>query len=269
MKKFFALALALTLVLSMVGGALAETQLEKIKATGKLTVATSPDFAPSEFIDPAKSGQDSYVGADMSLVRYIAEQMGVELVIEAMDFSATLGAVSAGTVNIAISGFAPTEERKESMELSNPFVYEADKGQGILVLKDQLDQYKSAEDFAGKKIAVQNGSLQYKLLTEQLPDAVPEIITNINDAVMMLITGKVDAVGVSVDNGESYVANYDKLAVSEFRYDYESIGTVIAAKKGETELVEAINEILDKAKEEGLFPVWFQEATELSESLGL
>jgi len=269
MKKLFAIALSLVLVLSLAGGALAQTKLEKIKAEGKITMATSPDFAPSEFIDPNKTGQEAIVGADISLAKYIAEQLGVTLTIEAMDFSAALGAAATGAVDIAISGFAPTEERKEAMLLSDPFVYEADAGQGILVLKDQADNYKKTEDFAGKKIAVQNGSLQYKLLTEQLPEAVPEIITNLNDAVMMLITGKVDAVGVSVDNGLSFVNNYDELAVSEFRYDYASVGTVVAMQKGQDDLAAAINEILAKAKEEGLFPIWFQEAKALADSLGI
>ncbi len=88
------------------------------------------------------------------------------------------GAVTTGKVDMAISGFAYTEERAESMELSDFFNMDNDDGQGLLVLKEQADQYTKAEDFAGKKVAVQNASLQFNLLTSQLPEAKPELITN-------------------------------------------------------------------------------------------
>ncbi len=269
MKKFFSLVLAFALVLSAAGAALAENRLEAIKAAGKIVVATSPDFAPSEFLDPSKTGQEAIVGADVSLMKYIAEYLGVELVIEPMDFSATLGAVAMGAVDMAISGFSPTPDRKESMELSIPFLYEADNGQSIMMMKDKADQYKKAEDFTGLTIAVQNASLQQTLLQEQLPGAIPELVTNINDAVMMLITGKVDAVGVAVDNGWSYVENYPELAVCDFRYEYAVVGTSAAVQKGQVELIAAVNEAIQSAVDQGLLLGWYTEAKELAASLGI
>ena len=59
---------------------------------GKIVVCTSPDYAPYEFEDPTKEGQDKYVGADMELARYIADKLGVELEITAMDFDACIAA---------------------------------------------------------------------------------------------------------------------------------------------------------------------------------
>lgn len=269
MKKLFILALVLMLALS--ASAMAETKLEKILATGKITMATSPDFAPSEFIDPNKSGQDMYAGADIELAKYIAEKLGVELVIEAMEFSAVQAAISQGNVDMAISGFAYTEERAENMGLSIFFNTEPAEGDGqsLLVRKDELDQYQKAEDFAGKVVAVQNASLQYNLLTSQIPDAIPEIITNLNDAIMMLITKKVDAVGVDAENGNLYAANYDDIILSTFFYEYESDGNVLAVTKGEDDLLAAINEILLEVNEQGLYQQWRKEATELAKSLGI
>ena len=85
MKKFFALMLALVMALSLVAcGSKADTTaddtaaaepanaLEKIKADGVLTVALSPDFSPMEFVDSSKTGQDQYVGFDITLAKYIA-----------------------------------------------------------------------------------------------------------------------------------------------------------------------------------------------------
>ena len=187
-----------------------------------------------------------------------------------MDFSAVLGAVSMGAADLGISGFSPTEERKEAMELSIPYrMEEDDSGQGLLVPADMVDQYQKAEDFAGKKIAVQNSSLQESLLKAQLPDAIPELVADLNTAVLMLTEGKVDAVGVAGANGKAFAKNYPQVAMSGFYYEQEDTGTSVAAAKGETELIAEINAIIEKAQEEGLFSVWYTEAVELANSLGV
>ena len=269
MKKGLALALVVLLAISVAGAAFAQTKLESILDSGTLTIATSPDFAPLEFIDPNKTGQDSYVGIDMEVARYIAAKLGVELVIEAMDFSAVLGAVTTGKVDLGISGFAYTPERAEVVILSDYYNYEPDDlQQGIMVRVEDLDKYLTAEDFAGKKVAVQNASLQYNLLTEYTK-AVPELVTNLQDGVMMLISGKVDALAMAKDTGDSFAANYPDITMSQFYYDYSDEGNVLAIPMGEDDLAAAVNEILAEINELGLCTQWKADALALSESLGV
>ena len=270
-KKLMSTLLGATLLIGMLGGCgSSQSRLDQIKEAGVLTMATSPDFAPLEFED-ISSGETKYVGSDIELGKYIAEQLGVELEIQAMDFSAVQAAVTSGQADIAISGFAKTEERAESMELSDFYGMEENdgKGQGLLVLADQVDNYTSAEDFSGKLIGAQNGSLQYNLVTSQLPDAEVELISSLNDGLLMLQTGKINALAVSGDNGEMFEQNYDSVSMSSFYFDYQSEGNVVAAKKGETELMEAINEIIADVNEQGLYLQWKEEATELAKSLGI
>ena len=270
-KKLMSTLLGATLLIGMLGGCgSSQSRLDQVKEAGVLTMATSPDFAPMEFED-ISSGETKYVGSDIELGKYIAEQLGVELEIQAMDFSAVQAAVTSGQADIAISGFAKTEDRAESMELSNFYgMEESDgKGQGLLVLADQVDNYTSAEDFSGKLIGAQNGSLQYNLVTSQLPDAEIELVSSLNDGLLMLQTGKIDALAVSGDNGEMFEQNYDSVSMSSFYFDYQSEGNVVAAKKGETELMEAINEIIADVNEQGLYLQWKEEATELAKSLGI
>ena len=270
-KKLMSTLLGATLLIGMLGGCgSSQSRLDQVKEAGVLTMATSPDFAPMEFED-ISSGETKYVGSDIELGKYIAEQLGVELEIQAMDFSAVQAAVTSGQADIAISGFAKTEERAESMELSDFYGMEENdgKGQGLLVLADQVDNYTSAEDFSGKLIGAQNGSLQYNLVTSQLPDAEVELISSLNDGLLMLQTGKIDALAVSGDNGEMFEQNYDSVSMSSFYFDYQSEGNVVAAKKGETELMEAINEIIADVNEQGLYLQWKEEATELAKSLGI
>ncbi len=244
------------------------TRLDLIKAAGKLVVATSPDYPPYEFIDLTKTGQESYVGSDIELAKYIAEQLGVELVIEAMDFTAVQAAVTQGKADLGISGLSYLPERAESMELSG-FYGENTDGQVLIVPKGQESVYNSAEAFAGKKVAAQNASLQFNLVTEQLPGAVIEPISNLNEAVMMVVTGKVDALAASGDNAQAFVKNYDQIAIAAFEFDYSTDGMVVGAPKGETDLIAAVNEIIKKANAEGLYEKWLDEAALLAESLGV
>ena len=64
-----------------------DCRLAKVLESGKLMVGVSPDFAPMEFKDPTKTGDDMYVGSDMAMARYICEQMGLDLEIKTMELT--------------------------------------------------------------------------------------------------------------------------------------------------------------------------------------
>lgn len=269
MKKLICVVLILAMVLTL--GACtkkADNRLEAIKAAGKLVVATSPDFPPYEFTD--LENNNAVVGADMALAQYIAEQLGVTLEIKTMEFDAVKTAVTTGTVDLGISGFSWTEDRAESMELSGFYNLGGEDGQGLLVLASEAANYTSAADFSGKTVAVQNGSLQQSLATNQLPEDVTlKPIGVLGDAVLMLTSGKVDAIAVDASNGGMFAANNPEIVMCDFYFEYSSEGNVMGAPKGETELIEAVNEILKTVNEQGLYDQWKAEAIELATALGL
>ena len=127
-----------------------------------------------------------------------------------------------------------------------------------------------AEDFSGKKVVAQNASLQQSLVTEQLPSDIQfQPVTAITDGVLMLTTGKADALAVSYDNGEMLMKSYPEIAMTEFKFDHSDEGNVIAVKKGEDELLEALNGIIAEVNESGLYSQWTEEARALAESLGI
>ena len=95
--------------------------LERVKEAGVLKVAVSPDFAPYEFEDPSKSGQDTYVGADVQMIKYIAEKIGVKMEISAMDFDTCLAGVTQGKVDCSINAYYPSEERKKSVDFTDAY----------------------------------------------------------------------------------------------------------------------------------------------------
>lgn len=270
MKKLFCAALAAAMLMATMSGCgSSQNRLEKILESGKLVLATSPDFAPLEFED-LSSGEAQYVGSDIELAKYIAEKLGVELEISAMDFSAVQAAIPSGQADIAISGFARTEERAQNMELSTPFNITEDGGQTVLVAKGEGANYTAAEDFSGLQIGAQNGSLQYNLVSSQLPEDVEIVpVGSLNDGVLMLETGKIDALASDLSNAELLLESHDGIETTDFMFEYSSEGNVAAVKKGETELIEAVNEIIDEVNELGLYEQWKEEATELAKSLGL
>ena len=94
-------------------------------------------------------------------------------------------------------------------------------------------------------------------------------VTAITDGVLMLITGKADALAVSYDNGEMLMKSYPEIAMTEFKFDHSDEGNVIAVKKGEDELLEALNGIIAEVNDSGLASQWTEEARALAESLGI
>ena len=288
MKKMISMLLALVMALSLVacgaqpttndnddtasgGDSAAEpaNALEKIKADGVLTVALSPDFSPMEFVDSSKTGQDQYVGFDVTLAKYIAENLGVELVIEPMSFDASQTAVYTGTVPMSISGYSWTEERAANYELSD-YYYAGDNEtrQALLIRKDDADKYSSPEALAGQDVGAQNASLQMQLVTEQLTDANPISIGDITVGVMELKSGNIEALAVAYGNAEMIVDANPDLAICTWEFDVkaEYSANVIMMQKGETELLDAVNAILAQAKEANLYDGWYKDAVELGKS---
>lgn len=263
MKKALCLLLALAAASgpSFSASAEADDSLSSVKAAGKLVVVTSPDYAPYEFLGP--DGEP--VGADISMIRYVAEQLGVELQLESMDFDTALAAVAAGKADLCVAGMVPKAERAEMMDFSD--IYYNDGQQGIVILKSNAGQLRTLADFSGKTVAAQNGTLQQTLVSEQIPDAKMEPIAKIPDAIMMVMSGKADGVALATVVADNYVANYPELALCESYFDYTSLGVVMAAPKGSGELIGAVNGIIAQMEKEGLYLKWMEEAVELSASL--
>ena len=266
------LVLALALGLAACGKAAEpKNALEKIKADGVLTVALSPDFSPMEFVDSSKSGQDQYVGFDVSLAKYLAEELGVKLEIQAMSFDACQTAVSTGAVPMSISGYSWTETRAENYDLSD-YYYAGDNEteQVVLVRAADSEKYTKAEDFDGKDVGAQNASLQMQLVSEQLPNANPVIIGEIGVGVLELQNGNIEGLAVAMGNGKQIIANNPDLMICDWQFEVDEAyeANVIMMHKGDTALLEAVNEALAQFYDSGVYGEWYQEALDIAASEG-
>ncbi|MCI7743008.1 MAG: transporter substrate-binding domain-containing protein [Clostridiales bacterium] len=272
MKKLVCMLLAVLTVFALCAcgsSSSDKSALQEIKDSGVLTVALSPDFSPMEFVDSSKSGQEQYVGFDVMLAQFIADELGVKLEIQAMSFDACQTAVSTASVPMSISGFSWTEERAENFELSDYYYAgENETEQVLLIRKDDADKYKSAEDFDGVDVGAQNASLQMMMVTEQLPNAKPYTIGDIGVGVLELQSGNIEALAVAAGNAEMIVDSNPDLMVCEWEFDVktEYEANVVLITKGETELLEAVNAALQKAYDAGYYGEWYEEAVELAKS---
>ena len=281
MKKIIALALATLLALSLFAGCAASgkagsdalyTVTGKYKDTkvttiteGKLTVAVSPDFAPMEFVDPTKTGNDMYVGFDLTLANYIADELGLELVIMPMDFSACQTAVYTGAVDMSISGYSWSEKREANYNLSDYYYAGENENEQVLItLAANGDKFATAEALAGAKIGAQNASLQQSLVEAQLPDSELVLFTDLGTAVLQLKSGDFDCVAVADGNGDAIIAKNPEIAKSGFVFyvDPKETGNVILLQKGADDLTNIVNQIL--ADSEQYWESWYAHAESIS-----
>ena len=104
----------------------------------------------------------------------------------------------------------------------------------------------------------------------ELPEDIEfQPVTTVTDGVMMLSTGKADALAVSWDNGEMLMASYPEIEMTNWKFDHEDEGNIILMKQGEDELIAAINEIIAEVNESGIYDQWTEEAEALAEKLGI
>ena len=235
------------------------------ETNGTLKVALSPDFAPMEFYDVAKSGDDAIVGFDVILAKYLAKELNKELVLMPMSFDACQAAVQTGKVDIAISGFSWTADRAENYEISDYYIAGENETEQVLITsKANEGKFTTVESLKGMKIGYQGASLQELLVNEQLGSVKAEgnfIYSDIGTAVEALKAGKIDCLAVAKGNGDAIIANASsQLAVSGFYFDvdpkYEN--NVCLIQKGNTDLLNAVNEALAKAMSNDYYSGWYE-----------
>lgn len=234
--------------------------LDAIKEKGELVVGMSADYAPYEF-HMMKDGKDEIVGFDVEIAKEIAKDMGVDLKIQEMEFDALVTALPAEKVDLVISGMNPTEERKKAVDFSDIYYVST---HGVLVKAEDKDKYKSIEDLNRKKIGVQLGSVQEKIAKEKVQDAQLTQLSNINNLIMELKTGKVDALIIETPVAEMGMKANDDLALSEIKLEEESGGNAIGIKKGSPKLVEAVNKTLNGLIDSGKLDQFIIDATVLA-----
>lgn len=275
MKKIFAIVLALAMILSCAacGGSKAKGDLlEEIKAQGYIELCTEPYFAPFEFVDPSKTGDDQYVGVDIEIAKYIAEKIGVELRIVPLDFTAVLAGIADGKYDIAISAIAYSPSRAEAMRLSN--VYKPNSGgYGFLTRTEDVDKYSSVEDLKDAVVITQSGSVQESLYNQNVKACKEfKLVANMTDGYLAVAEGKADVCICSTESAQLYAEANGGLAIPDFRFEVDPNmnGTVVAMPlKDSDSLLEVVNEAIAELNAQGKIDQWNEEYTAYAAQLGI
>lgn len=206
---------------------------------GKLLMATESGFAPYEYLE----GQE-IVGVDVDIANEIAKEMGLELEIIDMAFDAIPQALNTGKADVGIAGMSISEERKAQLDFSIEY---ASTRKVIMVLKDS--GYTKASDLTGKIIAVQQGTMaEYE--TEKYIDGVTILPSKkYFEAVSNLQTGRADAIVMDELPAQQLLTTGDNLMLLEEPLFTDAY--VIGVKKGNQELLDVVNKVLQRLIDEG------------------
>lgn len=221
----------------------AEAAESEALADGVLTVGTNAEFPPFEYVDD--NGEAD--GFDMALCKAIGEKLGVEVKIENMEFASLVSSIGS-KIDIAAAGMTVTDERKESVDFSNPY-YEA--VQYVIVSADS--DITTADDLKDKTIGVQLGTTG-DFIAEGYTSNVAQYNKAV-DAVNDLVNGKVDVVIVDKNPALVFETKFEGKvkAIEGAQFGFETEEYAIALPKGDTALADAVNGAIDELKADGTF----------------
>lgn len=241
----------------------ADKYLSKIKDKGTLTVALNPDFAPFEF-QIIKDGKNEIVGSDVDLANEIGKSLGVKVKFQAMDFNNVLASVQSGKADIAVSGISATAERKKAYDFSTPY-YTAKNV--MIVKKSDLATYKKLSDFSGVKVAVQKGSVQENIVSDQIKGVNAVSLIKNGQMINELKNDTVSGVVFEEPIAKAYVsANPDLTIVSSIQFDSsKSDSYAIALPKDSGNLKTEVDKVIKKLKADGQIDKLVEKNFELSQ----
>ena len=238
MKKFFAIALTALLLVGMLAGcAASEDNALNTVEPGKLIMSTNAAFPPYEMV----ADDGSFEGIDVEIAAAIAEKLGLELVVDDMDFNAALLAVQEGKSDIVMAGVSVTEDRLLVMNFSDSYA----TGVQVVIVKEGSDV--TMDNLGEKMIGTQEATTGY-LYASDTPEnggygedhvtAFP----NGASAVQALLNGQVDCVIIDSAPAQEYVAANPGLTILEGNWVEEQYA--IGLNKNNPELQEAVNNAL-------------------------
>lgn len=258
MKKWMALCMALVMLLgfSACGSASGADSDGGQKAV--LKVGTSADYPPYEFIQLDADNNEQIVGADIELVKIIAEKLDMELDLKNMSFDGLLGSLAEGKFDMVIAGL--TVEPKRQVLFSDNY---NSRGQTIIIRAEDADTYTKIEDLKGKKVAGQIGTVQQTLAEEYAGDTA-KAIQQFPDMIMMLKSGKLDAMIADDDVAQVYIGANEDLIAAPIQIDYENADVAIAFQQGNQELCDKVNAVLAELKADGTIDKLMSEAQDMA-----
>ena len=209
---------------------------------GKLIMSTNAAFPPYEMV----ADDGSFEGIDVEIAGAIAKKLGLELVVDDMDFDAALLAVQQGKSDIVMAGVTVNEDRKLVMNFSDTY----SKGVQVVIVKEGSDV--TLDNLGDQMIGTQRGTTGYIYTSGDYGDDHVTAYYNGASAVQALMNGQVDCVVIDSAPAQAFVEANPGLTILDTEYTSEDYA--IGMSKDNTALLEAVNGALKELTEDGTIP---------------
>ena len=219
---------------------------------GKLIMVTNASFPPYEMTDD----DNNVIGIDPDIAQAIADKLGLELVIDNIDFDAALLAVQEGRADVMLAGMSYSEERDLVMDFSDTYA----TGYQVIIVREDDDRIAGGNDdlmlvdaegnvIEDVQIGVQRGTTGELYCQDSYGVDKVTSLDNGSVAVQALLNGQVDCVVIDIGPAEEYVEANPGLKIVEGAYTIEDY--CVGVGEGNTALLEAVNKALNEMIDDG------------------
>ena len=219
---------------------------------GKLIMVTNASFPPYEMTDD----DNNVIGIDPDIAQVIADKLGLELVIDNIDFDAALLAVQEGRADVMLAGMSYSEERDLVMDFSDTYA----TGYQVIIVREDDDRIAGGNDdlmlvdadgnvVEDVQIGVQRGTTGELYCQDAYGVDKVTSLDNGSVAVQALVNGQVDCVVIDIGPAQEYVEATPGLKIVEGAYTIEDY--CVGVDEGNTALLEAVNKALNEMIDDG------------------
>ncbi len=216
---------------------------EALVEPGKLIMSTNAAFPPYEMVADGEGVYQGYEGIDVEIAVALADKLGLELVIDDMDFDAALMAVQNNAADVMLAGLSYREDRDEVVDFSDSYAT------GIQVVIVPEGSEVTLDNVGEYMIGTQRGTTGFQYATDDYGQDHVIGYDNGATAVQELLNGTIDAVIIDNEPAKAYVAANDGLTILDGAWVEEDY--CAAVDEGNTVLLEAINTALNEMIDDG------------------
>ena len=235
-------SLGLALSAGLLGQAVAGEQLQKIKDAGVINVGLEGTYPPFSFVD----ADGKLTGFEVEFSEALAKELGVKVKLQPTKWDGILAALESKRLDAVINQVTISEERKKKYDFSEPYTV---SGIQALTLTKNKDTIKTAADLAGKKVGVGLGTNYEQWVKENVPKADVRTYEDDPSKFQDLRVGRIDAILIDRLAALEYAKKAKDTSVTSEAFSRQESG--IALRKGEPELLAAVNKAIDKLRADG------------------
>ncbi len=211
------------------------------KKEDTLVMVTEAGFEPYEYV----IGNNEIVGVDVDIANEIAKELGKKLEIKNVFFDSIISELNSGKADFAAAGMSITEERKKQVDFSLEYI----TSKQVIVVNKNNNSIKTKEDLNNKTISVQGGSVAETYIDSNFKSAKLVIQKKFLSAAEDVKANKSDCIVMDELPAKELVKKNPTLTILDIELITDRYA--IAVKKGNTELLNTINKVLDRLMKEG------------------